>query len=245
MHCLEPDGTPTTGAQVPDLPAGLGWLPDGRLLAVSKAARQLLRLGPLGLALHGDLSHLASFDCNDMVVNRQGRAYVGNLGYDLFGGAPMQPAALVMVTPDGLARMVADGLLFHTDAVITPDGKTLIIADTFGYRLTAFDMATDGALCGRRLYTDLGEVMPDGMCLGAEGAIWVGSPLTSEFLRIREGGEINDRMACVQPAIACVLGGADGRTLYLVSEPTAPPEAALAASNRFGLGRGCGRRSGA
>lgn len=229
VHCMEPDGTLTTVAKVPGQPSGLGWLPDGRLLVVSMAERKLLRLEPQGLVLHADLSQLARFDCNDMVVDRQGRAYVGNLGFDVFSGAPMQPAELVMVTPDGQARTVASDLLFPNGAVITPDGKTLILAETFGYRLTAFDVASDGTLSERRSWAELGAVMPDGICLDAEGAMWMGSPLTSEFLRIREGGEITDRIACTQPAIACALGGADGRTLYLVSGPTTPPEEALAA----------------
>ena len=229
VHCLDTDGTLSTVAEVPGRPSGLGWLPDGRLLVVSMAQRKLLRLEPQGLVEHADLSQLAGFDCNDMVVDRHGRAYVGNLGFDVFGGAAMQPAALVMVTPDGRARTVADGLLFPNGAVITPDGKTLIIAETFGYCLTAFDVAADGSLGRRRSWAELGDVMPDGICLDAEGAIWAGSPLTSEFLRIREGGAVTDRIACTQPAIACALGGADSRTLYLVSGPTTRPEEALAA----------------
>ena len=229
VHCLEPDGTLTTVAEVPGRPSGLGWLPDGRLLVVSMAERKLLRLDPEGLVVHADLSQPASFDCNDMVVDSHGRAYVGNLGFDVFGGATMQPADLVMVTPDGHARPVAEGLLFPNGAVITPDGKTLIIAETYGYRLTAFDVAADGSLSGRRSWAELGQVMPDGICLDAAGAVWAGSPLTSEFLRLREGGEITDRIACTQPAIACALGGADGHTLYMISGPTTRPEEALAA----------------
>ena len=141
----------------------------------------------------------------------------------------MQPANLVLVTPDGQARTVAEDLLFPNGAVITPDGATLIMAETFGHRLTAFDVAADGLLSGRRVWAELGEVMPDGICLDAEGAMWVASPLTAEFIRVREGGEITDRIASAQPAIACALGGADGRTLYMVSGPTTHPEAALAA----------------
>ena len=138
----------------------------------------------------------------------------------MFGGAHMRPTNLVMVAPDGL--------LFPNVAVIRPDGKTLIIAKTYGYRLTAFAVATDGSLSGRRSWAELGGVMPDGICLDAQGAVWAGSPLTSEFLRIREGGEITDRIPCTQPAIACALGGADGHMLYMVSGPTTRPEEALA-----------------
>ena len=140
----------------------------------------------------------------------------------------MQPAALVMVTPEGQVRTVANDLLFPNGAVITPDGKTLIIAETFRRQLTAFDVAADGALSHRRCWADLGEVMPDGICLDQDGAIWAGSPLTSECLRIREGGEMTDRIGCSQPAIACALGGADRKTLYMVSGPTCAPAQALA-----------------
>lgn len=163
-----------------------------------------------------------------MVVDHHGRAYVGNLRLDVFGGAPMRPANRVMVTPDGRARTVADGLLLPNGAVITPDGNTLISAETYGYRLTAFAVPADGSLSGRRSWAELGGVMPDGICLDAQGAVWAGSPLTSEFLRIREGGEITDRIPCTQPAIACALGGADGHMLYMVSGPTTRPEEALA-----------------
>ena len=228
VHCVEPDGRLTTVGKVPGRPSGLGWLPDGRMLVVSMADRLVLRLEPKGWVEHANLRQLASFDCNDMVVDRQGRAYVGNLGFDVFSGAPMQPAALVMVMPDGKACTAADGLLFPNGAVITPDGKTLILAETFGYRLTAFDVAADGSLSGRRSWAELDGVMPDGICLDAEGAIWAGSPLTSEFIRVCEGGRIADRIACTQPAIACALGGADGHTLYMVSGPTTHPGQALA-----------------
>ena len=172
VHRLEPDGQLTTVVKVPGRPSGLGWLPDGRLLVVSMAERKLLRLEPdEGLVEHADLSPLTGFDCNDMVVDSQGRAYVGNLGFDVFGGAPFQPAALVMVTPDGQTRTVADGLCFPNGAVFTPGCRTLIIAETFAYRLSAFDVVLDGTLSGRRVWAALGGVMPDGICLDAEGAV--------------------------------------------------------------------------
>mgnify|MGYP001604943663 FL=1 len=126
-----------------------------------------------------------------------------------------------------MARRAANDLLFPNGTVIMLDGKTLLIAETFGYRLTAFAVAADGSLSGRRIWADLGDAMPNGICLDAQGAIWLGSPLTSQFLRVREGGVITDRIGCAQPAIACTLGGVDGRTLYLVSGPTTRPEQAL------------------
>jgi sugar lactone lactonase YvrE len=216
VYCLGTDGQPREVAEVPGRPSGLGWLPDGRLLVVSMTDRRLLRLDPEGLATVADLSALADFDCNDMVVDCQGRAYVGNFGFDLIGRAPVKPTVLVLVTPDGQARVVADDLLFPNGCVITPDGATLIVAETFGKRLTAFDIGADGSLSNRRLWADLGDASPDGICLDAEGAVWVASPPTSCFLRVKQGGGIAERIAVQDQAIACALGGADRRTLYMV-----------------------------
>lgn len=232
VHCLDADRKLTTVVEVPGRPSGLGWLPDGRLLVVSMTDRRLLRLDPDGLIELADLSPLASFDCNDMVVDSRGRAYVGNFGFDLIGKAPPHPATLIMVTPDGQAHTVADDLLFPNGCVITPDGKTLIVAETFGYRLTAFDIAADGSLRTRRCWAELGAVMPDGICLDAEAAIWVASPATAEFVRVRAGGQVTDRIGAPHQAIACALGGAERRTLYMISGRVARPGKALA--NRVG-----------
>ncbi|MEO8837917.1 MAG: SMP-30/gluconolactonase/LRE family protein, partial [Herbaspirillum sp.] len=154
VYCLHAKGELSTVVEVPGRPSGLGWLPDGRLLVVSMTERRLLRLDPDGLTELADLSPLAGFDCNDMVVDRLGRAYVGNFGFDLIGKAPLQPATLIMVTSDGQARTVADDLLFPNGCVITPDGQTLILAETFGHRLTAFDIAADGSLHARRCWAE-------------------------------------------------------------------------------------------
>lgn len=229
VACVDGNGNAFTVAEVPGRPSGLGWLPDGRMLVVSMTDRRLLRQDADGLVTVADLSALAPFDCNDMVVDRQGRAYIGNFGFDLIGKAPAQPTVLVMVTPDGDARIVADDLLFPNGCVITPDGKTMIVAETFGKRLTAFAIAPDGSLGQRRLWADLGEASPDGICLDAEGAVWVASPTTLEFLRVKEGGEITDRIATGNPAIACALGGADRRMLYMITGRVSRPERALAA----------------
>lgn len=231
VSSIDQSGRQTTVAEVPGQPSGLGWLPDGRLLVVSMTDRRLLRMDSDGLNEVADLSKFASFHCNDMVVDRHGRAYVGNFGFDLVGREPVKPAALVMVTPDGQARVAADNLLFPNGCVITPDGRTLIVAETFGKRLTAFDISEDGSLTGRRTWADLGDASPDGICLDAEGAIWVASPPTSEFLRVREHGEITDRIKVETHAIACALGGADRRTLYMVTGRLAKPEKSLAERN--------------
>ena len=211
------DGQAVAVLDVPGQPSGLGWLPDGRLLVVSMTDRRLLRQDPGGLVTVADLSKHAPFHCNDMVVDRHGRAYIGNFGFDLIGKAPVQPTVLLLVTQDGQARVVADDLLFPNGCVITPDGSTLIIAETFAKRLTAFSIAEDGSLFDRRVWADLGDVSPDGICLDAEGAIWVASPPTSAFLRVREGGNITDRISVNNQAIACTLGGPDRRTLYMVT----------------------------
>src|SRR5580700_9554072 len=149
------DGNVENICDVPNRPSGLGWLPDGRMLVVSMADRKLMRLEANQLMVHADLSELASADCNDMVVDARGRAYVGNFGFDFFANAPRKPAELVMVTPDGNAAVVAHDLDFPNGMVITPDGKTLIVGETLGRRLTAFDIAQDGALEHRRVWADI------------------------------------------------------------------------------------------
>ena len=208
-------------ATVPERPSGLGWLPDGRLLVVSMRNQQLLRLDPDGLHTVADVKSLVKGDINDMVVDAQGRAYIGSMGYDLLAGEAQVPGNVVMVTPDGKARVVADNLEVPNGPVITPDHKTLIVAESFGHRLTAFDIAPDGSLSGRRVFAELGQATPDGICLDAEGAVWVSSPLTHEFLRVRQGGTIADRITLSGKwAVACMLGGADRRTLFLLTAET-------------------------
>jgi len=205
-------------------PSGLGWLHDGRLLIVSMTDRKLLRLEGGQLKVHADISGLASFHCNDMVVDGVGRAYVGNFGYDLLSDAPKKPAELVMVKPDGSARVVADGLDFPNGTVVTPDGKTLIVGESMGHRLTAFDVAGDGGLSNRRLFADLGEGVPDGIALDAENAIWVASPLNKELLRVKQGGAVTDRLKCDSMPIACALGGASRKTLFVLFADSIHPE---------------------
>jgi sugar lactone lactonase YvrE len=214
--------------EVPNLPSGLGWLPDGRLIVVSMRDRQLLRLDGKKLTKHADLSKLASFDCNDMVVDGLGRAYVGNFGYDLHGNGQREPAELVLAMPDGRARVVARGLEFPNGTVITPDGKTLIVGESFGAKLTAFDVENDGSLVRRRVWAAVENMVPDGICLDAEGAIWVASPLSEEVLRVREGGAVTHRFRPSLRPYACMLGGADRRTLFVVTAETHDPTEALA-----------------
>ncbi len=201
--------------EVPESPSGLGWLPDGRLLVVSMLNRRLLRLDPEGLSEVADLSRLASFHCNDMVVDLEGRAYIGNFGFDFAAQASIKPAEIILVTPDGQARRAIGDLLFPNGSVITPDGQTLIVAETFGHRLTAFDISPDGSLSNRRFWAYLKGLYPDGICLDAEGAIWVAAPYPGEVLRVLKGGTITHRVHVTTKPYACMLGGPDRRTLFV------------------------------
>jgi len=222
------NGHADTVVGVPGQPSGLGWLPDGRLLIVSMTDRRLLRLDSAGLAVVADLRSLVSGDCNDMVVDTQGRAYIGNFGFDFFTGQGYAPAEIVMVTADGKARVVADDMAFPNGTVITPDGRTLIVGETWGARLTAFDIEPDGTLTRRRVWAQLDNAVPDGICLDAEGAIWVASPVSAEVLRVREGGEVTDRIPMSTQAFACMLGGPDRCTLFVLTAVTPHPEEARA-----------------
>jgi sugar lactone lactonase YvrE len=229
VHALAPDGSDERVVEVARQPSGLGWLPDGRLLVVSMIDRRLLRREADGsLVLHADLSDLATWHCNDMVVDRAGRAYVGNFGFDFEtvgqeGGSVPVPAVLARVDPDGTVSVAAEDLVFPNGTVITPDGATLVIAETGANKLTAFDVATDGSLSGRRVWADLAErqILPDGICLDAEGAIWIANAFSPTVLRVGEGGTILQEVTFSQPCFACMLGGADGRDLYAASAPTA------------------------
>jgi len=214
------EGRATEIVEVPNLPSGLGWLPDGRMLIVSMRDRKLMRLDPDGLKEVVDLGGIASSHCNDMVVDKKGRAYIGNFGSDLWTGAPPKMAELVMVEPFGAARVVARDLNFPNGTVITADGKTLIVGESFGNRLTAFDIRPDGTLGNRRVWAELGDGTPDGIALDAEGAIWATSPMTSELLRVREGGEIAERIKMPLAPFACMLGGPDRRTLFVMTAET-------------------------
>ena len=217
-------GKAETICHVAQDPSGLGWLPDGTLLVVSMRDRRLLRLRGGELQEVADLSELASFHCNDMVVDARGRAYVGNFGFDLHQEAEFKKAALILVTPDGEARVAAADLAFPNGSVISPDGKTLIVGESFGGRLTAFDIAPDGDLSNRRLWAKLEGAVPDGICLDAEGAIWVASPISGEVLRVREGGEVAARVGVSAQAFACMLGGSERRRLFIAVAETSQPE---------------------
>jgi sugar lactone lactonase YvrE len=200
-------------------PSGIGWLPDGRMLVVSVADRRVLRREPDGtLSEHADISALASAPCNDMVVDQRGNAYVGNPGYDMRNPpSPLPPAELVLVRPDGTAEIVDRAVMFPNGPAVTPDGSTLIVAETMGQRLSAFDIGEDGRLSHRRSYADVAGRAPDGIALDAEGAVWFADAQGDACVRVREGGEITDVIEVGRGCFACALGGPDRTTLFLLT----------------------------
>ena len=220
---VTPEGARTSVVTLADdQPSGLGWLPDGTLLIVSMNKKQLLRLDGGTLSVHADLAHLASGICNDMVVDRQGRAYVGNFGFDLHNNDKPKPAQLIRVDPDGACHVEDDDLMFPNGAIITDDGKTLVVAETFASRLTAFDIAADGSLSGKRVWAELPEkAVPDGICLDAEHGIWSASPTTNNCIRQVEGGAITHEISLTRGAFACMIGE---DKLYVLTSSSSHPD---------------------
>jgi sugar lactone lactonase YvrE len=224
----EPSRSPAVVHEVPARPSGTGWLPDGRMVVVSMRDRRLLVSDGSGLRELADLSALVGGDCNDMVVDGLGRCYVGNFGYDLVAGAERRPTGLVLVEEHREPRVVADGLWFPNGMAVTNDGGTLLVAETRGGCVTAFGIAADGSLRDRRPFARFADAGPDGICLDAEGALWVASPSTGEVLRVVDGGEVTTVLDPPQgTAQACMLGGPDGRSLFVCSTPTHDRDEAL------------------
>jgi sugar lactone lactonase YvrE len=222
---VDPAGRAETMLEVPQRPSGLGWTPGGALLVVSMLDRRLLHVENGTTRVLADLSAVATGPCNDMVVDGQGRAYVGNFGYDRHKGEPPRTTCLARVDPDGRVSRAAEDLFFPNGTVITPDGRTLIVGETQAHRLTAFDVAPDGQLDNRRVWASLDKnVFPDGICLDAEGAIWVSDARGFALLRVREGGKIDGTVSTgTRYAFACMLGGADRRTLFVCTSTGSGP----------------------
>jgi sugar lactone lactonase YvrE len=204
--------------------SGLGWLPDGDLLVVSMLDHRVLRLHDGVLEPYADISPWATGHLNDMVVNADGRAYVGNFGFDLegwrAGTAQIRNTQVVRIDPDGSTSVAADDMAFPNGTVIFPDGKTMVVAETFAAQLSAFDLEADGSLSNRRVWAPLGSCAPDGICLDAEGCIWVANAQGPECIRVAEGGAVLGRMVTDRPCFACMLGGADRTTLYAMVAPS-------------------------
>ncbi|MGY1771986.1 SMP-30/gluconolactonase/LRE family protein [Blastococcus sp. SYSU D00813] len=230
------DGEETVLFEVEHQPSGLGWLPDGSLVVVSMKDHRLLRWADGELSTYADLTEHCGGHLNDLVVDAQGRVYVGDFGFDLMAGGDARTTTLKRVDPDGSVHVVADGLLFPNGAVITPDGSTLVVGETLANRYTAFDLGEDGALTNRRVWASLGPevslgsteevlgqvaVAPDGCALDAEGHIWSADAVGGRVARISPTGSIVESVPAPEGlgVYACMLGGDDGRTLLMCCAP--------------------------
>jgi sugar lactone lactonase YvrE len=218
-------------------PSGLGWMPDGSLLVVSMRDRRILRwFADTGVTVHADPGEYCSGHLNDMVVDRRGRAYAGEFGFDLMAGADPAPAVLMRVDPDGAVSVAADDMLFPNGSVISPDGRTLIVGETAGARYTAFSIQEDGSLADRRVWAQVAptppfttfeetlsklEFGPDGCALDADGHIWSADEIGARCIRLAPGGAIVDEIPAPDglDCFACMLGGEDGRTLLICAAP--------------------------
>jgi sugar lactone lactonase YvrE len=221
---VDPRGQSDVIARVESFPMCIDHLPDGRLLIVSSPDRRLLRQEPDGsLAMHADLTSLGKHPWNDIVVDGRGNAYVNNIGFD-FPGGEFAPGIVALATPEGAVRRVADDLAFPNGMAVAPDNATLIVAESYGQKLTAFDIAPNGSLSGRRTWAKVDD-HPDGICLDAEGAVWYGDVSNKRCVRVREGGEVLQVVDLDRGCFACALGGDGRRTLFMtVNEWSGPKD---------------------
>src|SRR6266536_1121803 len=218
---VDRDGNSETVVRVdfPSFPMCFDWLPDGQLLIVSARQRRLVRREPDGsLVTHADLSNLSGegHPWNEIVIDGRGNAYINNQGFD-FPGGEFAPGTIALLTPDGATRQVADGIAFPNGMAVTPDNSTLLVAESYGNKLTAFDIAADGSLSHRRVWADTGTDHPDGICLDVEGTIWYADVGSKRCVRVREGGEVLQMIELDRGCFACMLGGADSKTLFMVA----------------------------
>jgi len=228
------DGTLEIITATDDLPGGLGWLPDGSLLVVYMTQRKVMRWDGKKLSEYADLSGMASFHCNDMLVDAYGRVYVGNFGFDLHGGARQSKAEIIMIDVDRSLQLFSDEVVFPNGCVLTPDSNTLVVAETFAHRLTAFKLGDNGMSVSCHVWAELGDMTPDGICIDARGHIWVASPGTNEVILLQKGGDKIARCETVGTPYACMLGGEDSQTLYVcTSETDDPAKAAQMKSGRI------------
>jgi sugar lactone lactonase YvrE len=222
---MTPDGRADRILGLPTSPAGLGWLPDGTLQIVSMRDRRVLRLTAGGPVMVADLSSIARHYTNDMVIDSEGRAYIGNFGFDLNGGESPRPTVLLSIAADGAVSIAAEDLWFPNGAVIVPDGRTLLIAESFGARITAFTIEAGGALSNRRVFAALDGLYPDGICLDAEGAVWVACAGGHKIIRVTASGAIAGEIPLPgRHAYACMLGGDGRRDLYICTARDHLPE---------------------
>ncbi len=234
LIAVDLEGRSEVVVRVPSFPFCVDWLPDGRLLVVSARDRLLLRREPDGsLATHADLSGLSDHPWNEIVVDGRGNAYVNNIDFK-FPFGEFAPGTVALLAPDGSVRQVADGVAFPNGMAVTPDNSTLIVAESYANKLTAFDIAEDGGLSNRRVWADLGDGVPDGLCLDAEGAVWYADVPNKRCVRVREGGEVLQTIDLDRGCFACMLGGPDGKTLFLVAQEWRGMESAADEEERTG-----------
>jgi sugar lactone lactonase YvrE len=245
VHAIDLDGNDERIVEVESQPSGLGWLPNGDLLVTSMLDRKLMRWNGSELTTHADLGDQFTWHANDLLVDQQGRAYIGNFGFDfevfldeqgiegLFADPDSLTTVMCRVDPDGTINVASDGLIFPNGMVITPEGTTMIVAETLALRLAAFDIAADGSLSNRRVWADLSAHMaaPDGICLDAEGAVWIANALAPRLMRIGEGGVVLDEVETTMNTYACMLGGPEGKHLFAMTAPTSDSRHAPLARN--------------
>lgn len=224
VYRVNADGSDlTTIAEFAGWPSGLGELPDGTRIVVEMRTQKLWRLPTDGEAptLFSDLEGIAVNEVNDLVTDAHGRSYSGCYGFDILGGAEPAPGSVILTEPDGRSRVVAGDVMFPNGMTISPDGKTLAVAQTLAAEVTAFDIAEDGSLSNRRPWASMPGTNPDGICLDAEGGMWVGSCFTGGFFRVEPGGRITHRIPTPgRWALAPMLGGKDRRSLFLLTTDT-------------------------
>ena len=233
VYSVDLDGNRKVELVLDDQPSGLGWMPDGSMLVVSMTKRQILRATGEEVSIHADLSDLATWHCNDMVVNSSGHAYVGNFGFDLDGQAEFCKTVMIHVTPEGDASIVADSLSFPNGSVITPDEKTLIVGETFGGCYTSFSIQEDGSLSEPSLWAEVHGMFPDGCALDAEEAIWFADASVPRVVRVAKGGKILDEVETPQVPFACMLGGEEGKTLFILTADSSGPNQAGSGSGNI------------
>jgi sugar lactone lactonase YvrE len=220
---LDPGGGSEVMAEVDAFPFSIDWLPDGRLLIT--AGQSVLRVEPDGsLVTHADLSGLTEFGWNEIVVDGRGNVYVNGAGFDLMGGGEFAPGIAALLRPNGSAEVVAEGIAFPNGMAISHDGSTLVVADSYANELIGFQIGSDGTLSGRRTWADLGADNPDGICQDAEGAAWYADVPHGHCVRVAEGGEVLQTVEVDRGCFACMLGGADGRTLFIAAQEWNGPE---------------------
>jgi sugar lactone lactonase YvrE len=215
---LDPQGDHEVVVSVESFPMCIDFLPDGRLLVVDSAQQRLLRREPDGsMVTHADLAPVSNKPWNDIVVDANGNAYVNSIGFDFPGGEPA-PGLIALVTPEGVVRPVGDSLAFPNGMAITIDGATLIVAESYGNRLTAFDIGQGGSLGNRRVWAEVGDDHPDGICVDADGAVWYADVGNRHCVRVREGGEVLATVELDRGAFACALSRGDDPKLYVVGQ---------------------------